>query len=183
MRHFTITFLGVCLAAVIALGAVDTSAQSGRRRSAAPSQGPVPTMTTDDLGPGHTAAPAPEPDATAHSGPIEWVRSFDDARKSARADQIIFVDVYTDWCGFCRMMDRNIFTDASVRRYASEHIFVKINAEDRGDGTRFARGAQVGSYPTLLVYNSAGKLIGRQSGAFRRPGDFLDWLVLTASRR
>ena len=182
MRALTRIGLGVCLTAAVGIGAVNTSAQSGRRPKQAPRPGVVPTMSTDDVAPSPSAAPAPA-DVAAVAGPIEWVGSFDMAKQSARADQIIFVDVYTDWCGFCRMMDRSVFTDPSVRQYAAKNVFVKINAEDRGEGTKFARAARVSSYPTLLVYRSDGTLIGRQTGAFRRPGDFLDWLVFTASRR
>jgi thiol:disulfide interchange protein len=176
MRALTRIALGVCLTAAVGFAAVNTSAQSGRRPKQSPRPTVTPTMSTDDV------APAPA-DVVAAAAPIEWVGSFDVARQMVKDDQIIFVDVYTDWCGFCRMMDRNVFTDASVRQYAAKNVFVKINAEDRGEGTKFARAARVGSYPTLLVYRSDGTLIGRQTGAFRRPGEFLDWLVFTASRR
>lgn len=163
-----------------------SAAQSGRRRNDPPPATQVPTFTSDDVPSGaEPASPAPSDAVTAAraAGPIAWQRSFDAARSAATSEQIVFVDVYTDWCGYCKMMDRQIFTHASVRRFAADHVFVKVNAEDGGEGTAFARKAGVRGFPTLLVYSSDGKLLGRNVGAFRNPGAFLDWLVAAARRR
>lgn len=46
----------------------------------------------------------------------------------------IFVDVYTDWCGWCKRMDKATFTDPQVVAYMSEHFYaVKLNAEQKAD--------------------------------------------------
>jgi len=42
----------------------------------------------------------------------------------------IFMDVYTEWCGPCKMLDRNTFSDPSVIKYINENFYaVKFNAE------------------------------------------------------
>ncbi len=42
----------------------------------------------------------------------------------------IFVDVYTDWCHWCKVMDKNTFTDSNVIEYMNENFYaVKFNAE------------------------------------------------------
>jgi len=44
----------------------------------------------------------------------------------------IFVDVYTDWCGWCKKMDKSTFRDSLVLKYAGEKFYaVKLNAEGR----------------------------------------------------
>ena len=53
----------------------------------------------------------------------------------ARADQglpvkKIFVDVYTDWCGWCKRLDATTFANPEIIKYMNEHfIAVKLNAE------------------------------------------------------
>ena len=42
----------------------------------------------------------------------------------------IFMDVYTDWCGPCKLLDKKTFQNPDVSRYISEHYYaVKFNAE------------------------------------------------------
>jgi thioredoxin-related protein len=46
----------------------------------------------------------------------------------------ILIDVYTDWCGWCKVMDRETYTDSRVIEYINEHYYpVKFNAEQRED--------------------------------------------------
>lgn len=46
----------------------------------------------------------------------------------------IFIDVYTDWCGWCKKMDKTTFQDSLVKAYAGEKFYaVKLNAEDRNN--------------------------------------------------
>lgn len=41
-----------------------------------------------------------------------------------------FVDVYTDWCGWCKKMDQNTFTDPVIAKYLNENFWpVKFDAE------------------------------------------------------
>ena len=40
--------------------------------------------------------------------------------------------MYTDWCGWCKVMDRETFTDEEVIKYINEHFYaVKFNAEQK----------------------------------------------------
>ena len=125
---------------------------------------------------------ADSPSASPDSA-IVWARSFTTARQLVKADQVIFVDVYAHWCSWCRYMDTNIYTDPGVKAYAAKNVFVKLDAEDLREGETFARSAGVRAYPTLLVYASDGRLIGRMDGAFRRPADMLKWLDKVARHK
>jgi thiol:disulfide interchange protein len=183
MRRYL--FAIACLAGLLAatlVGAGSNAAQSGRRRAeAAPrAEAEPPSMTDFDVA---APAPAPGPESAASgTAAIQWQTSFDDARKGARAGQLIVVDVYTDWCGWCKYMDRRVYTDAGVIEFAAANVFVKVNAEDPSGGERFARSAGVRGFPTTLVYSSEGRLIASRAGAFRRPAEFLDWLHAAGTR-
>jgi thioredoxin-related protein len=46
----------------------------------------------------------------------------------------IFVDVYTDWCGWCKRMDKSTFVDEKVAAYLAANYYpVKLNAEQKGE--------------------------------------------------
>lgn len=61
---------------------------------------------------------------------INWM-SFEEAVKlNETAPKKIFIDVYTDWCGWCTKMDQTTFTDPSIVEYMNENFYaVKFNAE------------------------------------------------------
>lgn len=74
---------------------------------------------------------------TAQSGGIRWM-SFEEAVKASDANpKKIFIDVYTDWCGWCKRMDAGTFSDSTVIAYMNANYYaVKLNAETR-DTIRF----------------------------------------------
>ena len=74
--------------------------------------------------------------------PIKWM-SFEQAvEKSKTEKRKIFIDVYTDWCGWCKVMDKNTFPDPEVAKLLNEKFYaVKLDAEQTADinfrGTTF----------------------------------------------
>lgn len=94
---------------------------------------------------------------------ILWARNFDLAKRSARASKkLILVDFYTDWCTYCKKLDRDIFPDNRVVQALSAVVPVRLNAEREGAG--LARQFGVTSYPTLLFLDESGNESGRISG-------------------
>ena len=61
---------------------------------------------------------------------IEWM-TLAQAMEAQKAEpKKIFMDVYTDWCGPCKLLDKNTFQNHDVSSYISEHYYaVKFNAE------------------------------------------------------
>jgi thioredoxin-related protein len=63
---------------------------------------------------------------------VKWL-SFEEAiEKSKKEKRKFFIDVYTDWCGWCKVMDKSTFSDPAVAQMLNEKFYpVKFNAEQR----------------------------------------------------
>ena len=97
--------------------------------------------------------------------------AWDEAlEKSAEKEKPIFVDAYASWCGPCKWMTRNVFTDEKVGDYYNKHfVNVKLDME-KGEGRKFAKKYSVSAYPTLLYLNSEGEVVHKVMGAKRVEG-------------
>ena len=64
---------------------------------------------------------------------IEWLSWEEATAKQAEAPRKLLVDVYTDWCGWCKEMDRRTFADEAVAAEVNASFYaVKLNAERPG---------------------------------------------------
>lgn len=91
---------------------------------------------------------------------ITWERDLDSACEEAGGQRgIVIVDVYTDWCPWCKKMDQVIYSDRSVAALGAHDVFVKANAEDHGSGQAIAHQFGVNRYPTTLLIDRKGKLL------------------------
>ena len=120
-----------------------------------------------------------------NEGKIEWL-TIEEAEKRAETEpRAIFVDVYTSWCGWCKVMDRKTFANPEVVKYVNEHYYaVKMNAEDydkfefNGQNTNnaeLARVFRVSGYPTIVLINEDFTEFTPRAG-FRGPSDFIKLL-------
>ncbi|WP_319479067.1 thioredoxin family protein [uncultured Draconibacterium sp.] len=92
--------------------------------------------------------------------------TIEQAIEQAKAkDKYVFVDVYTNWCGPCKMMDEQLFPLKEVGDYFNTHfISVKKNAEVGEEGPRFANKYGIRAYPTFVIFDKNGELIHMFAG-------------------
>lgn len=63
---------------------------------------------------------------------IQWITIEEAYAKTQKEPRKILVDVYTDWCGWCKVMDRETYKNAEVIDYINKKYYaVKLNAEQR----------------------------------------------------
>ncbi|WP_111309663.1 thioredoxin family protein [Confluentibacter sediminis] len=80
--------------------------------------------------------------------------------KAKQENKLIFVDVYTDWCGPCKWMSTNTFPNEEVGKFYNENfISVRVNMEKEGDGVAFAKEYNIPAVPTLLYIDGKGELM------------------------
>jgi len=85
--------------------------------------------------------------------------------KAQQTNKPIFVDVYTTWCGPCKIMDRDIFPLETVGKvYNTAFICYHIDAE-KGEGIEVAKKYDVKAYPTYLFIKADGTLAYRAMGS------------------
>lgn len=61
---------------------------------------------------------------------VKWVTFSEAIELNKTKPKKILIDVYTDWCGYCKMMDKNTFGDTDVAKLINENFYaVKLNAE------------------------------------------------------
>ena len=103
---------------------------------------------------------------------------FADAMKKARKEKkIIMIDYYTTWCGWCKRLDRDTYSSEELGKYADDNIVsLKLNAEDKGEGTDLAQKAGITGYPTIVFYDADGKEIHRVVGYKPAPAFIQDMM-------
>lgn len=84
--------------------------------------------------------------------------------KAKKEKKIVFIDAYASWCGPCKMMEKNVFTQKSVGDYFNTNF---VNARfdmEKGEGRDIAAKYGVRSYPTYLFLNGDGELVSQNYG-------------------
>ena len=105
------------------------------------------------------------------SATVKWYTWEEAVKASETEKRKIFVDVYTDWCGWCKEMDKTTFSASNIAKYLNDDFYaVKLDAEQkqdilfRGLTFKFVKQGQRGyhqlaydllngrmSYPTVVV--------------------------------
>ncbi len=63
---------------------------------------------------------------------INWVTLEEADKLRLTEPKKIMIDVYTDWCGWCKRMDATTFSDAELVKYVNENYYaVKLDAEQK----------------------------------------------------
>lgn len=97
-----------------------------------------------------------------------------EAMKRASAEQkYLFVDCYTDWCGWCKVADEKTFPNEEVGAFLSDRfINVKVDME-RGEGVYLGAKYRVFGYPTYLIFTPDGNFVSKLSGFQSNNGKFI----------
>ena len=105
---------------------------------------------------------------TTFAGGISFIenKAWKDVLALAKKqNKLIFLDAYATWCGPCKYLQSNVFTDSKVGDFYNKNfINVKIDME-AGEGPSLSEAFGVTSYPTLFFVNGNGELVHKAIGA------------------
>lgn len=120
---------------------------------------------------------------------VDWMTLEEAVERAEVEKRPVFIDVYTDWCGWCKVMDRETFNDPIVAKLLNDKFYpVKFNAEQQDDITfkghvfKFVRSGDRGyhqlaaallnnqlSYPTVVFLNENFDMLQPLSGYRKAP--------------
>lgn len=106
------------------------------------------------------ATPPPAEEATV------WHLSLDNALADARASgRLILVDLTAEWCGWCKKLERDTFSDPTFRAFAGRRfVLLRVDVEDGSEGTRLRRRFDTRRLPTTLIVDRNLARVGRVDG-------------------
>lgn len=111
---------------------------------------------------------------------VKWMKFGDAVKALQKEPRKIFVDIYADWCGWCKEMDKKTFSDTAIIRILNRDYYpVKLNSELRDTltlGTRTVTFRELASIlggerlglPTSVFLNENGQVLSRLPG-FQKP--------------
>ena len=123
---------------------------------------------------------------------INWITLEEAVELQKENPKKIMMDMYTSWCGPCKMLDRNTFANKDVAKYVSDNFYaVKFDAEGndvvkfkdktfanpgydpakakrRNSGHELARFFSIRSYPTILFLDEKAEFIAPIIG-YKKP--------------
>lgn len=115
---------------------------------------------------------------------VKWYSIEEAVMLAAKDPRVLVIDVYTDWCGWCKRMDATTFSDPAVAAIMNKHFYpVKLNAEGKEDITigertfKFVDNGRRGyheiaavvtkgrlSYPTISYVDEKGRVLEASPG-------------------
>ncbi|MBZ0180774.1 MAG: DUF255 domain-containing protein [Melioribacteraceae bacterium] len=123
---------------------------------------------------------------SAKGSELEWLSYNDGLNKAKNEKKILLIDFYTDWCGWCKKMDANTYTNKKVIDYLNKYfVVVKLNPEkDKGlvyegqnlTGAQFAQMAGVSGYPSTGFFHNGVDFMGVIPG-YLDDAQFIDLLT------
>ena len=134
---------------------------------------------------------------------IQWMSMNEALAAQKENPKKIFMDVYTDWCGPCKLLDKNTFHNSDVVKFVNKNYYaVKFNAEGTEEITyqdftytnpnyqegRKGRNSQhlladalkITGYPTIVFFNEQGELIQPIVG-YKTPAQIEIFLKMVAN--
>jgi thioredoxin-related protein len=130
---------------------------------------------------------------------VKWYSIEEAIQLTTQEPRVLMIDVYTDWCGWCKRMDANTFSDPAIASILNNHFYpVKLDAEGKEDiviGDRTFKYVERGrsgyhevaaiitkgrlSYPTISYEDDQGRLLEAYPG-YKTPDQLRVYLAYYA---
>ena len=122
-------------------------------------------------------------------GDLQWTNYTEGVQQASATNRKILVDVFTNWCGWCKKMESDTYSNWDIQHYLSENfVLVKLNAESSVKETvgaevmtqaEIAKAYKVNGYPTTIFLDAVGQPITFVSG-YMKPDEFMPILRYVA---
>jgi thiol-disulfide isomerase/thioredoxin len=89
--------------------------------------------------------------------------------KAKKENKLIFIDCYTTWCGPCKWLAKNVFTNDTVAQFYNANFINASFDMEKGEGLEMAKQYSINLYPSLLFIDANGEIVHRGAGARPAP--------------
>ena len=101
----------------------------------------------------------------------DWLHDYNKAQEQAKANHKLLLLNFTgsDWCGWCILLDREVFSKPQFKEYASKNLVLvevdfpkmkRMPESTRMQNVRLAQRYQIQGFPTIVVLNGEGQVVG-----------------------
>ncbi len=103
--------------------------------------------------------------ATASAGDDPWLTGVDQAFAAAvDGDRYVLVDLYAEWCGWCKVLEKEVFTSPEFRDFTRDMVLLRVDVDDGAEGSALQARYGANSLPTTLILDSRMVKIGEVKG-------------------
>lgn len=105
----------------------------------------------------------------------DWGTDYKAALSQAKTqNKLVLLDFTgSDWCGYCKLLDKQVFTQASFQQFADKnYVLVTVDfpqgkelpADLKSQNESLGKQFGIEGFPTLVVVDPSGKELGRMTG-------------------
>jgi thioredoxin-like negative regulator of GroEL len=92
---------------------------------------------------------------------ISWDSYESGIKKAGDSGRPMMVDFYADWCGWCKKLDMEVYTDTGVQKSAEGFVCIKVDCDRE---TELSQKFEINGLPTILLLSPQGEVIQRVEG-------------------
>jgi protein disulfide-isomerase len=133
------------------------------------------------------ATPETTHDTAAVAAKSGWLTSYEQAQKEAQSKNRLLLMDFTgsDWCGWCIMLDKEVFSKPEFKEYASKNLVLleldfprkkQMPPETTAQNERLLMKYGIQGFPTVVVFDSSGKPLGALGYQAGGPQAFIEQL-------
>jgi thioredoxin-related protein len=122
--------------------------------------------------------------AVSQAAKSGWLTSYEKAQKEAESNNKLLLMDFTgsDWCGWCIALDKEVFSKQEFKEYASKNLVLlevdfprmkQMPAETVAQNRWLATQYQIQAFPTVVVLDGRGKVVGALGYMRGGPGAFI----------
>lgn len=99
-----------------------------------------------------------------------WEEALTQAKEE---NKLIFLDIYASWCGPCKQLKKNTFSNSEVGEYYNNNFVSVAFDGEKGEGAVLAQKYRISAYPSLLFIDGNGNIIGKAVG-YHNPDEIIE---------
>lgn len=97
---------------------------------------------------------------------VAWQPGYPAALEKAKTEKkLVMIDMYTDWCGWCKRLDKDVYANEAVAaKLGAKFVSVKLNPEKSKEAAELAKKFGTRGFPHIVFVDGSGNKVAEISG-------------------